>query len=260
MPSHKQKHLRKVSKVIMKPSRRELELLKEHFDGDELKAAIERFESGEPLAYVIGEWYFYGLTFKVDENCLIPRADTEHVVEKAIELLPKSGRFADLCTGSGCIAISVVKNRADTQAFACDISHGALKMAKKNAVLNGVRNSGIDFKEADVFSLELPENAFDVIISNPPYIRTSVIPTLNTVRYEPKAALDGGEDGMVFYRHIVKKFACALKDNGAFVFEIGYDQRSDIENIANELGFCCEVTRDYGGNDRVAVLRKHRGL
>ncbi len=240
----------------MKPSKRELEFLKEHFCGKELDDAICRFDAGEPLAYIIGEWYFYGLTFKVDESCLIPRSDTEHIVEKAIKLIPKNGYFADLCTGSGCIAVSVLKNRADTRAFACDISDGALKMAKQNALLNEIPEQGIDFKTADIFSLELPEDTFDVIISNPPYIRTDVLPSLETVTHEPKTALDGGYDGLKFYRHIVKNFAKALKKDGAFVFEIGYDQRLDIEKIARELGFICEVTRDYGGNDRVAVLKR----
>ncbi len=240
----------------MKPSKRELEFLKEHFDGKELESAIKRFDAGEPLAYIIGEWYFYGLTFKVDENCLIPRPDTEHIVEKAISLIPKNGCFADLCTGSGCIAVSVLKNRADTQAFACDISDGAIKIAKQNAALNQIPEKSLDFITADVFSLKLPENAFDVIISNPPYIKSDVILTLETVQSEPKAALDGGEDGMSFYRHFLKCFSSSLKKDGVFIFEIGYDQRTDIEELARENGFFCEVTRDYGGNDRAAVLKK----
>ncbi len=240
----------------MNPNKRELEFLREHFDGQELDRAVKRFESGEPLAYIIGEWYFYGLTFKVDRNCLIPRPDTEHVVEKAISLIPKDGYFADLCTGSGCIAISVLKNRADTRAFACDISQEALQITKENARLNNISESRMELQPADIFSLKLTEDAFDVIISNPPYIRTDVIPTLETVRFEPKSALDGGEDGMKFYRCIINEFNHALKKDGAFVFEIGYDQGTEIKAIARESGFSCEVIRDYGGNNRVAVLKK----
>ncbi len=239
----------------MKPNSRELGFLKEHFSDKELDTAIERFDSGEPLAYIIGEWYFYGMTFKVDESCLIPRADTEHVVEKAVKALPQNGRFADLCTGSGCIAISVSANRPDCVGYACDISSGALEKARENAKINGVSDK-IEFNEADVFMLALPKDSFDLIISNPPYIKTSVIPTLDTVRREPASALDGGEDGMRFYTHIIESFASALKPNGAFLFEIGYDQRSDITSLADKNGFSCEVTQDYSGCDRVAYLRR----
>ncbi len=241
----------------MKPNARELGFLKEHFDGEELDKAIERFDSGEPLAYMIGEWYFYGLTFKLNESCLIPRADTEHVVEKAIHVLPKNGHFADLCTGSGCIAISVSANRSDCTGYACDISCEAVKKAKENAVLNGT-SAQLDFDIAEIFELKLPENEFDLIISNPPYIRTDVIPTLGTVTHEPKRALDGGTDGMRFYAHIVENLAHALKSDGAFLFEIGYDQRAEITALAEKNGFSCEVTKDYGGCDRVAFLRRKR--
>ncbi len=247
----------------MSPNDFELEILKEHFCGDELVGAIKRFESGEPLAYIIGEWYFYGRTFKLNTDCLIPRPDTEHIVEKVMELLPKDGAFADLCTGSGCIAVSVLAERSDASAIAVDISDNALKMASLNAALNGVPcSNGLDHKkrisflQKDVFELTLPNKTFDVIVSNPPYIRSEVIPTLETVQHEPKLALDGGSDGLDFYRHIVSYFSLALKENGVFVFEIGYDQREDISAIAKENGFICEVFRDYGGNDRVAVLRR----
>ncbi len=240
----------------MKPNARELEFLKEHFEGEELQNAILRFDSGEPLAYIIGEWYFYGLTFKLNESCLIPRPDTEHTVEKAISLLPKNGCFADLCTGSGCIAISVLSNRTDCTGYACDISSDAVKMAKENASLNSIPVESISFETSDIFELSLPDNKFDLIISNPPYIRTDVIPSLETVRFEPKRALDGGDDGMRFYKHIVESFASVLKPNGAFLFEIGYDQRDDINSFAEANGFECEVTKDYGGNDRVAYLRR----
>ena len=239
-------------------SKREIEFLLEQFgNGEAFDDAVKRVENGEPLAYVLGQWYFYGLTFKVDENCLIPRPDTEHIVEKAISFLPQNGVFADLCTGSGCIAISVVKNRPDVTCVAYDISDGALKKARENASLNG---TSVDFRQADIFSLTLDENSLDAIVSNPPYIPSDVIPALDTVQKEPVTALDGGYDGLDFYRHIVSCFGYALKDGGAFIFEIGYDQATDIRAIAEENGFNCEITKDYGGNDRVAFLtRKNNG-
>ena len=237
-------------------SRLETELLSEHFgSGEAFNAAVKRVKNGDPLAYVIGEWYFYGLTFKLNSSCLIPRPDTEHVVETAISNLPKNGRFADLCTGSGCIAISVLKNRPDLSCDACDISKDALEAAKQNAVLNGV---SVEFSELDVLKANPKSEIYDAVISNPPYIRSDVIPTLETVQSEPKAALDGGEDGLIFYREIVKRYAPSLKENGISIFEIGYDQAADIKNIALENGFDCEVKKDYGGNDRVSVLRKCR--
>lgn len=234
--------------------KRELALLSEKFSGSELEKAIKRAEGGEPLAYVLGQWYFYGLTFKLNSDCLIPRPDTEHVVDKAISLIPKNGTFADLCTGSGCIAISLKKHRRDLTGYALDISSGALEMAKINARENG---TPLSFIEADVLKSN-PQTLFtplDAVISNPPYIRTEVLRTLEVAKTEPHRALDGGEDGMIFYRHIVKEYAPMLKPNGLFIFEIGYDQASQITAIAKENGFTCSVYKDYGGCDRVAVMK-----
>ena len=233
-------------------SRLEKEILHEHFgDGDGYTEAVKKVESGEPLAYVIGEWYFYGFTFKLNSACLIPRPDTEHIVEAAISRIPRGGRFADLCTGSGCITVSVLKNRSDLSGEGYDISEDALLMAKENAELNGVNAS---FSRLDVLGAEPEKEIYDAVVSNPPYVKSSVIPTLDTVQREPMAALDGGEDGLVFYREIVRRYKPSLKENGIFIFEIGYDQGEDIRSIAFENGLSCEVTKDYGGNDRVAVL------
>lgn len=233
-------------------SRLEKELLYERFgEGKEFSEAVKRMESGEPLAYILGEWYFYGLTFKLNRSCLIPRPDTEHIVEAAINKIPKYGRFADLCTGSGCIAVSVLKNRPDLSCDACDISAGAIEAARENARLNGVN---VSFSELDVLTAKPQIGIYDAVVSNPPYIKSEVIPTLDTVQKEPLAALDGGCDGLTFYREIVKRYKTALKENGIFIFEIGYDQGQDIKMIAEENGFACEITKDYGGNDRVAVM------
>ena len=236
---------------------RELTFLKEKYSGNELDEAIARFESGEPLAYVLGEWYFYGLTFKLNDACLIPRPDTEHIVEKAIEAVKKGGVFADLCTGSGCIAISVLKNRPDLTCSAYDISGKALEKARENAALNFV-SERVKFHEADVFALELAESSLDCIISNPPYIQTSVIDSLETVQREPRIALDGGADGLDFYRYMIERFASALTPDGCFIFEIGYDQADDIRALAASHSFSCSVFKDYGGNDRCALLSLKR--
>lgn len=234
----------------------ELELIKYVFDTEEeINRAIKEYESGKPLAYVLGEWYFYGLTFKLNEHCLIPRADTEHVVDKALQLLPRGGKFADLCTGSGCIAISALKTRSDLWCYAMDISPKAVAMAAKNAELNGV-DSRIDLNCGDVFEEILPENEYDAVISNPPYIPTENIGGLDErVKKEPRSALNGGKDGLKFYKHILSNMGVALKDGGKFIFEIGYDQKQAICELAKTYGYeNCEVMKDYGGNDRVAVI------
>ena len=236
-------------------------LAKKDFDNQELLRAVELRLNHYPLQYIIGEWYFFGEKYIVDENCLIPRSDTEILVEKAIELLPKNGFFADLCTGSGCIAVSTLAHRKDCSAFAFEISTGAITLAKKNASLNGVSDR-LSFLNADVLREihvcdDGDDGVFDAILSNPPYIRTAIIDTLSDeVKKEPRIALDGGEDGLLFYRTILKKHTHLLKNNGFILFEIGYDQGNDISALAVENGFSCEIIKDLSGCDRVAFLKK----
>lgn len=243
----------------MSISERDLSLLRESFtDEDELRLAAERVENGEPLAYVLGEWYFYGLTFKLNTDCLIPRPDTEHIVEKAIELLPRGGRFIDLCSGSGCIGISVLHSRPDTVGDALEISRDACGISIENARLNGVLDR-FNAVNGDLFAYT-NDKEYDCVISNPPYIRSSVISTLDgSVKdHEPLRALDGGESGMDFYRYILTEYREKLTDGGCFIFEIGYDQGEEITALAREMGYgYCRVTKDYGGNDRVAVIKRY---
>ena len=226
----------------------ELGLLEEKFEGEDLKNAVSRAESGEPLQYVLGEWYFRRGVFEVGPDCLIPRQETELVAEKAIELLPAGGRLADLCTGSGCIAVSVLQERPDCTALAVDISERALRIAVRNAAGNGV-DGRVRFKKGDVLAPGcLGDEKFDVIVANPPYVRSEVIDTLPAqVRAEPRIALDGGPDGLLFYRGIIKNYERNVADGGYMVFEIGYDQRKALE----DLGFT--VYDDYSGNPRIAV-------
>jgi release factor glutamine methyltransferase len=226
------------------------------FDKEKINEVLSKRKEHIPLQYIFGEWYFMGEKFFVSRDCLIPRQDTEILVENAINVIKKGGRIADLCTGSGCIGISVLLNRSDiTDVTLVDISESALNMARKNAAHNGVdqRFCGILGDVTDK-SL-LGDKKYAAIISNPPYIRHDVVPTLSReVSFEPTAALDGGVDGLDFYRAIVSNFAANLDDGGKFIFEIGYDQAEDLKNIAKEHGFCCRIVRDLGGNDRVAVL------
>ncbi len=235
----------------MKLSNLEESLLREKFpDNKSYNDALARLQKGEPFAYVIGEWYFYNETYKVSPDCLIPRPETEHLVEWLIKNLPHEAVFADLCTGSGCIAISTLVHRPDLTAVAVDISQNALEIAKHNATLNGV-SERITFICGDVLkSKPLGEAEFDAIVSNPPYIRSEVIDTLSVqVKNEPRIALDGGDDGLDFYRVLYSAYKENVKPSGSIICEIGYDQGEALRNL-----FCCEIMKDYSGNDRIALL------
>ena len=233
----------------------------ENFDCDELARAVEKRAMRYPLQYILGEWYFYREKYIVNESCLIPRSDTEILVEKAICELPENASFADLCTGSGCIAVSILANRGDCVASAFEISRDALALARQNAELNGVSGRFHSF-EADVLKpilvgAENEEPIFDAILSNPPYIKTELISCLDEeVKKEPSIALDGGDDGLVFYRAILKNHSHLLKEKGFIAFEIGYDQGDELRSLSALHGFSCEIIKDYGGNDRVAFLRR----
>lgn len=223
-----------------------------------LEDAVAKRISGEPLQYILGEWDFYGETYRVTPDCLIPRPDTEVLVERAIKLLPRGARFADLCTGSGCIAISTLAHRPDCTAHAVDLFPKTVALARENAERNGVEDR-LTLSVADVLdpACLVGEPPFDAVLSNPPYIRTEVIDTLARELFrEPRAALDGGEDGLIFYRTIVKNFSSRLTDSGFFLFEIGYDQEENIKQIASQNGFLCTVEKDLGGNPRVALLTR----
>jgi release factor glutamine methyltransferase len=230
------------------------------FDCSSLEEALHKREEHIPLQYIIGKWDFYRQTYFVNENCLIPRSDTEILVEKAIELLPNNAHFLDLCTGSGCIAISTLAERKDTTAIMVDKFPQTLEIASKNAVLNGVDTRCtpllIDVLEEENRLLGMQ---FDAILSNPPYIRPEVIEGLSEeVKNEPYAALYGGEDGLIFYNKIVKDYSPFLKKDGFILFEIGYDQAFALKLISEKNGYYCEIFKDYGGNDRVALLRKNK--
>ncbi|MBO5306319.1 MAG: peptide chain release factor N(5)-glutamine methyltransferase [Clostridia bacterium] len=228
------------------------------YESDALLAAIDRRCEHYPLQYIFGEWDFFEETYFVNESCLIPRSDTECLVEQAISLLPKNAHFADLCTGSGCIAISTLAHREDCTALAIDLFEETLALAKRNAERNGV-SPRLELRIADVLSpsVSLGDGKFDAILSNPPYIRTAIIDTLEDELFiEPRAALDGGIDGLVFYRAILENHAKHLKKNGFILFEIGFDQKEDIKALSSLYGYLCEVKNDLSGNPRTALLWK----
>lgn len=228
----------------------------EEVDRPELINALNRRLAREPLQYVIGEWQFYGLLFKLNHDCLCPRPDTELTVETAIKNLPPRAHFCDVGTGSGAIAISILHSRPDTTADAFDINGNALSAASENAELNGVSDR-VKFTKADALSEDfLSGRKYDAVISNPPYIPASVIPTLDPeVRLEPRRALDGGEDGLVFYRAITKKAKEVISENGFVLYEIGIGQEEDIAAIGAEYGFSAEVFPDLSGIGRAVLLR-----
>jgi release factor glutamine methyltransferase len=224
------------------------------FPDSELPGAEEaarRRISGEPLQYIIGSWSFYGLTFSVREGCLIPRADTEILVERAIRTIPEGMRFADLCSGSGCIGISVLSERRDLECVSVDLFDIPLALTRENAERNGVSERLVAVK-ADILSdFSLPEDV-GFIVSNPPYIRSDVVPTLDgTVLCEPHTALDGGADGLVFYRRLLD--ICSERKIPA-LFEIGFDQAEELCSLALERGLGCKIYKDFSGNDRVAEI------
>jgi len=219
-----------------------------------LAPLLSRRVSREPLQYILGEAPFGNETYKVSSECLIPRFDTERLVEAAAERIPRGAHIADLCTGSGCIAISLLALRKDLTADAYDISDGALRIAEENAKRNGVADR-ISFQKADLLSLPSLPRTYGAILSNPPYIRTRDLPSLSPeVQKEPRLALDGGHDGLMFYRHFVSAFRASLSENGLFLFEIGFDQGDDLNKIAKGSRMSCEILKDYGGCDRVAIL------
>ena len=213
--------------------------------------------TGKPLEYITKSACFFGLDFYVDERVLVPRADTEIIVEKAIEL-SGGGKIADICCGSGCIGLSVLKNVNGATADMFDISEGACEVSRENARRLGLSERANILRQ-DVFSSDFLSGGekYDIIISNPPYIRTEVIKGLSAeVKNEPHIALDGGDDGLAFYRRLLDVCPKALSDGGAIIFEIGYDQAADVTSEAAKRGLGCEIFRDYGGNDRCAIIKK----
>lgn len=222
-------------------------------------AGLARRAHRIPLQHITGEQEFMGLTFRVNEHVLIPRQDTEVLVEEGLKRIRPGMRVLDMCTGSGCIIISLEQlSKKDYSGWQCsftgaDISEKALMKAEENASLH---KAEVAFLQSDLF--EKVEGKYDMIISNPPYIRTSVIEELEeeVKGHDPMLALDGKEDGLYFYRRIIEESRTFLGKGGWLIFEIGHDQKADVSSLMKEAGYS-EISskKDLAGLDRVVMAR-----
>lgn len=225
-----------------------------------LSSILKRRIKDEPLQYILGSTEFMGLKFIVDERVLIPRPETEILVEEALKISSRFSRsrarppeILEVGSGSGCIAVSLAKNIAGCKITASDISADALEVSRKNAKLHQAQ---IEFIQSDLFS-SLEGRSFDLIVSNPPYIPTRELKGLSReISFEPALALDGGRDGLDFYRRIIGEAHRFLRKGGFLAVEIGFGQAGQIENILQKSGKfeIMEIIRDYNDIERVMVL------
>lgn len=221
---------------------------------EEYKKGLERLLDGEPLQYITGFQEFMGLKFKISHNTLIPRQDTECVVEEAMKHLHDGMSILDVGTGTGCILLSLLKYSNDCTGQGVDISADALETARFNAAKLGFDESRAKFYQSDMF--DSVEGIFNMIISNPPYIKDKDIESLNVdvKNHEPITALSGGEDGLKFYRIIAKKARERLTTGGVLVLEIGYDEGEDVKNLLLENNWKnVEIKKDLAGLDRTVI-------
>ena len=230
----------------------------------DMESSVQRLLEGEPLAYVLGEWTFYGLNLYVDKNVLIPRDDTCAVTQLAIKkglFLDSNPRILDLCTGSGCIGIAIASRVKDAKVTLADISRDALAVAKKNIVRHKL-SARVSCVQADAMGKPAPFlGKFDLIVSNPPYITTKEMGELDrSVKdYEPHLALHGGDDGLDFYRAITKNYAEALKPGGYLCFEFGMGQGDGVCAILQQNGYTIlERTRDNNDIERAVIAQFSR--
>lgn len=207
----------------------------------------------KPLQYITGAQEFFGLEFVVNENVLIPRQDTEILIEKAVDLIKDADyKVLDMCTGSGCIAITIGKNCKNTIVTGVDISEGAIKVSQENKIKLSADN--VNFIQSNLF--ENIDDKYNVIVSNPPYIESEVIDTLmpEVREFEPMLALDGEADGLRFYREITRESLKYILPNGYLIYEIGYNQGESVSEIMKENGYTSvKVIKDLAGLDRVVV-------
>ena len=228
---------------------------------EQMESGIARLLNGEPLAYVLGEWEFYGLKISVTPDVLIPRDDTCAVVQLAMGqalFLPEFPRILDLCTGSGCIGLAIASRIKDARVTLADISKEALAIAKKNAIDNKLSSRAYCVQADALGEPSAFLGKFDMIVSNPPYIDAEDMKTLepSVADFEPHLALYGGVDGLDFYRAIVKNYKTALKPDGYIAFEFGEDQGDDICAILEQNGFTIlERTKDYHDTERAVLAQ-----
>lgn len=229
-------------------------------DKDKIREMLVlRAKKRKPLQYILGEWEFYGLPFKVREEVLIPRADTEILVERCIQLMREveEPNILDIGSGSGAISIAIANELKSSSVTGIDINEKALKLANENKILNKIEN--VNFIESNLFEKLDKDFKYDLIVSNPPYISKEEYETLmpEVKNYEPQNALTDLGDGLYFYREISKLAGEYLKDTGYLAYEIGYNQAKDVTKILQNNNFnILSVIKDYGGNDRVVIAKK----
>lgn len=214
---------------------------------------LVRRSKREPLAYIVGRSDFMGLTFAVDHRVLIPEQDTENLIEEIMKETCDGDRILDLCTGSGCILLSLLHYSNGSTGVGTDLSRDALDVAQKNAERLSLQDR-CEWREGDLFEAVREGEKFDLIVSNPPYIRSAVIGELapEVQAHEPMMALDGGEDGLMFYKRIIPEACQYLVTGGMLYLEIGYDQAQEVTALMEEAGYYeVRTIRDYGGNDRI---------
>lgn len=215
----------------------------------ELKKINDKINEGYPLQYAIGKWNFYGLDLLVDNRALIPRYETEILVDLIINDNSNNKKILDIGTGSGAISLALSKNLKNSKILGVDISKDAIDLANENKIKLNISN--VEFKESDIFS-NIDEK-FDIIVSNPPYINKEDFEKLdNKLYYEPQNALYGGEDGLYFYKKIIKNAKKFLNKNGKIYLEIGYDQKDSISNLLEEYGYKqIKSYKDFNDFDRI---------
>jgi len=236
---------------------------KEMKNEDEFKALemCKRRIEGEPLQYIIGNWDFYGRTFKVGQGVLIPRPETELLCSEAVEKLKnkKNAVVYDLCSGSGCIGITLKNECPDIKLYMIEKSDDAFTYLSYNIKNLCGYNESVHIIKGDVLDIDsfryLP--SADIIVSNPPYIKSQEVPVLQKeVTFEPEMALDGGSDGLIFYRYIINFWSEKLKSDGEILFEIGEDQGNDVSSLFKKKNFDTCVIKDYNNHDRIVIGRK----
>jgi release factor glutamine methyltransferase len=226
---------------------------------------VERAGKHEPIAYLAGKTGFYSLELDITADCMIPRPETELLVERAIEFLrTRNGKqfVCDLCTGSGCIAVAIARNYPDCQIIATDISDAALSVAAKNDEKHGLKER-IKLLCGDLFDPIMPQldvEKFDLIVCNPPYVSTAEFEKLgkNVKDYEPKLALFAGDDGLDIYRKIIERVGEFLKPDAALMLEIGYNQGQNVREFLEQVRIFAEITieKDFNGNDRMIIAKR----
>lgn len=220
--------------------------------------ACKKRADGYPIQYIIGSWEFYGIEFKVSPEVLIPRADTETLIDYVLQNYSGDISILDMCCGSGCIGLTLKKMLPEAKLTLCDISSGALGISKQNAAALGAEAAFFKTNLLDGYEKYFQSESFDIIISNPPYIKSGDMHSLSKeVLCEPHIALDGGADGMTFYTALCEKWQGALKEGGELILESGYDTAEDIATLMTELCYGDVVTRkDLNGITRLVAGKK----